>query len=68
METNNFSFQELPAPTSQMIETELEDAMDRELNDSELDAIAGGKFDLEAYLKFKGIDLNSTPLTLIPLN
>lgn len=67
METNNPSFQEQSVPTSQMSETQIEDAMDRELNDSELEAIAGGKFDLESYLKFKGIDL-SAPVTLIPLN
>ena len=42
MEINNSSFQELSAPTSQLSEIESENEMSRELNDSELDAIAGG--------------------------
>lgn len=44
MESNNFSFQEQLAKTSQLSETESGTEMNRELNDSELDAIAGGKF------------------------
>lgn len=67
MDINNPFFQQLSATTSQMSETEIENAMDRELNESELEAIAGGKFDLQAYLKFQGIDPTS-PITLIPLN
>ncbi|OKH32661.1 hypothetical protein NIES2119_25605 [[Phormidium ambiguum] IAM M-71] len=65
---NNPYFQEQSVPTSQMSKTEIENAMDQELNESELEAIAGGKFDFETYLKFQGIDLNSTPIKLIPLN
>ncbi len=68
MEINNPSFQELSAPTSQLSEIESENEMSRELNDSELDAIAGGKFSLQTYLQLKGINLTSTPIQLIPLN
>jgi len=42
MELNNPSFQEQLATTSQINETESENAINQELNDAELDAIAGG--------------------------
>ncbi|SKB13852.1 hypothetical protein PL11201_530182 [Planktothrix sp. PCC 11201] len=68
MKTNNSLVQPGSTPISQLTINEADNAIDQELNDSELDEIAGGLFNLQTYLKFRGIDLTSTPIKLIPLN
>ncbi|MEG4817383.1 hypothetical protein, partial [Microcoleus sp. K5-D4] len=42
MESNNQFLQELPSESSQIAASELENSTNQELNDLELDAIAGG--------------------------
>ncbi|HEY9866351.1 MAG TPA: hypothetical protein V6D21_19425 [Candidatus Obscuribacterales bacterium] len=64
MKTN---FQHTSTPLSELTTNEPENEMNQELNDFELDAIAGGKFNWRIYLQSKGIDLTK-PVTLIPLN
>lgn len=64
METN---FQSPSTSMLGLTTNEAENEINQELNDFELDAIAGGKFDWRIYLQSKGIDLTK-PVTLIPLN
>ncbi|MEG4115731.1 MULTISPECIES: hypothetical protein [unclassified Microcoleus] len=55
METNNRFSQELPSESSQIAASELENSTDRELDQLELDAIAGGRSDMADRARAAGI-------------
>ncbi|MEG4007825.1 hypothetical protein QUA41_18895 [Microcoleus sp. Pol11C1] len=60
MESNNQFLQELPSESSQIAASELENSTNQELNDLELDAIAGGRSDMADRARAAGMPVVTT--------
>lgn len=55
MESNNHFLQELPSESSQIAASESDNLTDRELNDLDLEAIAGGRSDMADRARAAGM-------------
>ncbi|MEG4836724.1 hypothetical protein [Microcoleus sp. B9-D4] len=60
MESNNQFSQELPSESSKLTASALENSTDRELNDLELDALAGGRSDMADRARAAGMRVVTT--------